>query len=481
MTDTVNLGLPCIEAAQAQKHVTHNEALRIIDTLLHLAIITRTLNVPPGGPAEGQRWIVKAAPAPTGAWAGHGNHVAAWQDGAWQFSVPKTGWLAYILDETLLAAWNGAAWVNALAAFQNIPMVGINTAADAANRLAVKSDAILFSHDDVTPGTGDHRIKVNKSAAGKTASYLFQDNFSGRAEVGLTGDDDFHFKVSPNGSTWLESLLIDRTTGKVSFPQGAAGIREVLTANRTYYVRTDGNDANTGLVNSAGGAFLTIQKALDVAFGTIDLAGFNVTIQVADGTYTGLNVARAPQVGFGKISVKGNAATPANVLISVAGGAADPAFRADDGAILYVEDLKIQTTSGDCLWAQRQASILFANLVFGPCAGWHIRAGDGGTATANGNFTVAGNAMACVRSGTGGVVRVQSRTVTLTGTPAFSGAFAQSLIGGMTVINGNTFSGAATGVRYDSQSNSVIFTGGGGPTALPGDAAGTTATGGQYI
>jgi hypothetical protein len=49
------------------------------------------------------------------------------------------------------------------------------------------------------------------------------------------------------------------------------------------------------------------------------------------------------------------------------------------------------------------------------------------------------------------------------------------------VINGNTFSGAATGVRYDSQSNSVIFTGGGGPTALPGDAAGTTATGGQYI
>mgnify|MGYP005606629725 CR=1 FL=1 len=84
MTDTSNLGLPCIEAAQAQKHVTHNEALRILDSLVQLAVLDRDLNVPPGAPNEGERWIVKASPAPTGAWAGHGNQIAAWQDGGWQ-------------------------------------------------------------------------------------------------------------------------------------------------------------------------------------------------------------------------------------------------------------------------------------------------------------------------------------------------------------------------------------------------------------
>src|SRR5437016_4230740 len=102
MTDTSNLGLPCIDAAQDQKHVTHNEALRILDTLVQLAVLDRDLNAPPSSPSEGQRWIVKASPAPTGAWVSRGNTIAAWQDGGWQFSVPKTGWVAYAVDEGTL-------------------------------------------------------------------------------------------------------------------------------------------------------------------------------------------------------------------------------------------------------------------------------------------------------------------------------------------------------------------------------------------
>ena len=64
------------------------------------------------------------------------------------------------------------------------------------------------------------------------------------------------------------------------------GVREQLTANRTYYVRTDGSDGNNGLANSSGGAFLTIQKAIDTV-AALDLSIYNVTVQVADGTYTG--------------------------------------------------------------------------------------------------------------------------------------------------------------------------------------------------
>ncbi|CAN0437397.1 unnamed protein product, partial [Scytosiphon promiscuus] len=50
------------------------------------------------------------------------------------------------------------------------------------------------------------------------ASLLFQTNYSGRAEFGLTGDDDFHMKVSPDGTTFYDGIVIDKDTGTVTFP-----------------------------------------------------------------------------------------------------------------------------------------------------------------------------------------------------------------------------------------------------------------------
>ena len=70
-------------------------------------------------------------------------------------------------------------------------------------------------------------------------------------------------------------------------------IREKLTAARTYYVRTDGSDSNNGLANTSGGAFLTIQKAVDVAAYSLDCSGYAITVQVGDGTYTGSVVMRS--------------------------------------------------------------------------------------------------------------------------------------------------------------------------------------------
>ena len=42
---------------------------------------------------------------------------------------------------------------------------------------------------------------------------------------------------------------------------------------------------NSGLVNSSGGAYLTIQRAINVVAANLDLNGFQVTIQCAIGTY----------------------------------------------------------------------------------------------------------------------------------------------------------------------------------------------------
>jgi hypothetical protein len=77
--DTPNLGLPYIMAAQSQKHVTHNEAIRAIDAIVQLSVLDRNLNAPPDSPAEGARYIVGSSP--TGAWSGHARAVAAYQDG----------------------------------------------------------------------------------------------------------------------------------------------------------------------------------------------------------------------------------------------------------------------------------------------------------------------------------------------------------------------------------------------------------------
>jgi hypothetical protein len=217
LDQTPNLLLPYIMAAQAQKHVTHNEALRRLDAIVHLAVADRDLASPPVSPVEGRRYIV--APGASGAWAGQTNTIAAFQDGAWAFYAPLEGWLVWIADEDVLLSWTGTAWSPASGGSVNpAPLVGVNATADTTNKLSVASSAVLFNH----AGSGT-QVKLNKAASTDTASFLFQDGFSGRAEIGLTGDDSFHFKVSPDGSAWKDALIIDKTSGAVSLPFTASG------------------------------------------------------------------------------------------------------------------------------------------------------------------------------------------------------------------------------------------------------------------
>ena len=223
-TDTTpKLNLPLIAAQQAQKHVTHNEALRALDALVQATVKDRDLASPPASPQEGDCYIVAAGA--TGDWAVQENAIAEYRNGGWVFHAPAPGWLAFAEDEAAFLFFDGSAWQNlsaAITALQNLLKLGINTTADDTNRLAVKSDAVLFSHDDVTPGTGDVRFKVNKASATNTASLLFQDNWSGRAEIGLAGNDDLSVKVSADGNTWKTSLTLRGSDGGVEIPQGIA-------------------------------------------------------------------------------------------------------------------------------------------------------------------------------------------------------------------------------------------------------------------
>lgn len=216
MAKTPHLNLPYISAAQAQKHVTHNEALRALDAIVHLSVLDRDLSTPPSSPNEGDRYLV--ASNAMGDWSGQDHNVAAFQDGAWGFYTPNTGWLAWIIDEAILVGWDGSSWVvsssgSGSGTSTNLNpatggLIGVNATADTTNRLSVNSSASLFNHEG-----DDHQIKVNKNTNSDTASVLFQTGFSGRAEFGLMGDDNFHMKVSPDGNTFHEGLMIDKNSG----------------------------------------------------------------------------------------------------------------------------------------------------------------------------------------------------------------------------------------------------------------------------
>lgn len=206
------LSLPLLQASQAQKHVTHNEALMQLDALVHLTVEDRTRTAAPASPVEGQRHIVAAAP--TGVWAGQAGKVALLLDGQWQFLAPLTGWRAWVVTESQELVFDGAVWITmggaSLPAVLAVDEIGVSASSDATNRLAVSSPASLFDH----AGAG-HQMKINKSAVGQTASLVFQTAYSGRAEMGLVGDNDFALNVSNTGASFASALKVSAATAQI--------------------------------------------------------------------------------------------------------------------------------------------------------------------------------------------------------------------------------------------------------------------------
>lgn len=97
MPETASLKLPLLVAEQAQKHVTHNEALRLLDALVKTRVVEQGLTAPPGSAAEGSIYIPGSGA--TGAWDEWDFNLAVSLDGAWQKIVPQVGWLVYDIDQ----------------------------------------------------------------------------------------------------------------------------------------------------------------------------------------------------------------------------------------------------------------------------------------------------------------------------------------------------------------------------------------------
>lgn len=105
---STRLGLPLLFAGQAQKELTHNEALTLLDLAVQPVVAGIGVNDPPAAPATGECWIV--GPSPTGAWSGQAAAMAGWTAGGWRFLSPRAGWCVVDAGTGMTARFDAGGW-----------------------------------------------------------------------------------------------------------------------------------------------------------------------------------------------------------------------------------------------------------------------------------------------------------------------------------------------------------------------------------
>lgn len=262
-------------------------------------------------------------------------------------------------------------------------------------------------------------------------------------------------------------------------------VRELLTANRTYYVRSDGNDSNTGLVDSSGGAFLTIQRPVDIILGTLDaslnpatLLGYQTTINVGAGTFVGASfVGPWPSQGSTiKINGAGSASTTITTSSSVA-----CIFIYGSGLRVEVANCKLSSTSSfdNIIHCAKRSELTLTSCVIDPNATtWALYVLTGGYLNLITCEIIAGCEYAIFMDTNAGMF---GRALTITGNPAWSNAFIymdgySSLLWG---TFGGSITGSATGKQFSIYAGSVDSSGV-GINLFPGDVVGTFSSASTY-
>lgn len=227
MPDSSNLALPLLASNQAQKHVTVNEALRKLDALVQLSVLSQGLNAPPTG-VEGERYI--AGSAPTGAWTGGAYNVFVYANGAWVRLPPRTGWTAYNISTGMLLYWSGSAWLQLNAVTDLAAQV---TAANGARTgIAVfEQQLTLTASGQGTTGSGRFpsrsimlgaSVRVTLAITGTCTSF----------EVGITGETNKFGGTLPKALNTTNVGVIGPTAVYALTPVLITGVGGTITGGR---------------------------------------------------------------------------------------------------------------------------------------------------------------------------------------------------------------------------------------------------------
>ena len=281
MPDSPNLILPYIQASQAQKHITHNEAIKLLDGLVQLAVISRVLTAPPGSPVDGDRYIV--ASSATGIWAGWDLNVAFYADGAWTRLIPRPGWLAYSIADAGFFGWTGAAWAAVGGGGGGGPTFPDNT----------------FGITDNADPTKIARFDVSGIATGTTRTFSL-----------------------PNTTSTLAVLAATQTfTGSTTF----SGTFDVSAATASLGTSTGTSTANVG----TGATLTATTKTVNIGTGGVSGSTTGINIGSAVAGALGTLVINSPTVTFAS-SVSAIAMASANLSalrIGIGGATADATNR----------------------------------------------------------------------------------------------------------------------------------------------------------
>ncbi len=226
MVETNQFKLPLVEAAQAQKHVTVNEALARLDAAAQLRLLSVTQTVPPVNVADGVAYGV-----PVGAvndWDLHAGEVAIFANGGWVFLPPAVGWRAWIVDKATSAIHDGLDWREGLLSL---------SATGAATTWAIEE----FDHV-ITPGFYNHTsviIDDNVQVTGVT----------GRVLSDITGAGLVSWRLGIDGvSTRFASDL--GLTANTAFA-GLSGKPQTYWGGEPIRLSSDGGDFASGIVRLA--------------------------------------------------------------------------------------------------------------------------------------------------------------------------------------------------------------------------------------
>lgn len=347
--------------------------------------------------------------------------------------------------------------------------------------------AISITHSYVATGADEAGKEVNKAEWNAALSTsMATGRLLGRTTAGAGAFEEIVTGTGISFASLTLSLDLTYTDGRYA---QTSQIRERLTTDRTYYVRTDGNDSNTGLADSSGGAFATIQKAYDTICANLDLAGHQAIIQLGAGTFTSAAplIITQPWAGGGSVAIRGDPGAPGSYAIEASslngirvtiplpgklfiGGVkiSCPSFRAAiivevPGADVVIDDTTHIGDCGFCFYANSGRITTAADIeisLVGAVTNYVLYALNLGKITGNFaifNVTVNQALSIWARAEQGAVMDVPGQTFNLSV--------------GVTV----------TGFRYNAIRNGIIKTDGGGANYFPGDSAGSVATGGIYF
>lgn len=296
---TPRIGLPEILPNQAQKHITHNDALVILDALVQGSVISRTLTTPPGSPTDGDAYVVAATA--TGAWAGKENDLAVYEAAAWSFYTPLTGYLMYCAADGEHITFDGSSWLSFTDALPFLASSGGTITGD-----LVMEDGSPSLQMDTTAVSGAQSFMRMSGARTSLSGVLAQIDYDNNApaELGtaaqwlIYGDGNVDLSVGTlqvNGQDVFHSGNLatgsdERRFGKV----GIGGATPDATNPFAFYgenmLFNSGGSINAKFNKNAAGndASVTFQSAFSTKALMGLLADDNFTLKVGSGFHTAM-------------------------------------------------------------------------------------------------------------------------------------------------------------------------------------------------